>query len=112
MKIAEIKKLEKEDLAKKISEWSQELVDLRFQAMTQKLKEVSKIDTVKKQIARAQTFYVQKTGVKFYAIEYAGVKMAPVKAKEKKADKAPVEPKAKNEVKAKVVKEKKVKAKK
>jgi ribosomal protein L29 len=112
MKLAEIKKLEKEDLAKKISEWSQELVDLRFQAMTQKLKEVSKIDTVKKQIARAQTFYVQKTGVKFYAIEYVGVKMAPVKAKEKKAEKAPKETK-KEEAKApKAVKEKKVKAKK
>jgi len=110
MKTAEIKKLEKEDLAKKISEWSQELVDLRFQAMTQKLKEVSKIDIVKKQIARAQTFYVQKTGVKFYAIEYVGVKMAPVKAKEKKAVKAPAEPKAPKEAKA--VKEKKVKAKK
>jgi ribosomal protein L29 len=102
MKTVEIKKLEKEDLAKKINEWSQELVDLKFQAMTQKLKEVSKIDAVKKQIAKAQTFYVQKTGVKFHAIEYAGVKMSPVK--EKKAVKAPAEPKA--------AKEKKVKAKK
>jgi ribosomal protein L29 len=109
MKTVEIKKLEKEDLAKKISEWSQELVDLRFQAMTQKLKEVSKIDAVKKQIAKAQTFYVQKTGVKFHAIEYAGVKMAPVKEKKaEKEPKAPKEPKAVKEDK----KEKKVKAKK
>lgn len=109
MKTVEIKKLEKEDLAKKINEWSQELVDLKFQAMTQKLKEVSKIDTVKKQIAKAQTFYVQKTGVKFHAIEYAGVKMAPVKevkkeVKEKKAVKAPGEPKAAKEKKVKVKK--------
>jgi len=110
MKTAEIKKLEKEELVKKINEWSQELVDLKFQAMTQKLKEVSKIDAVKKQIAKAQTFYVQKTGLKFHAIEYAGVKMAPIKevkkeVKEKKAEKAP---KAVKETKT----EKKVKAKK
>jgi ribosomal protein L29 len=110
MKTAEIKKLEKEDLIKKINEWSQELVDLRFQAMTQKLKEVSKIDAVKKQIAKAQTFYVQKTGVKFHAIEYVGVKMSAVKEVKPKELKKEIKAEEKKTEEKKI--EKKVKAKK
>ncbi len=55
MKIREIRDLSDEEIIQKISDFKDELFNLRFQVVTGQLKNFSRIKEVKKSIARAYT---------------------------------------------------------
>ncbi|HID15651.1 MAG TPA: 50S ribosomal protein L29 [Candidatus Atribacteria bacterium] len=55
MKIREIRDLSNEELLQKISDFKDELFNLRFQIVTGQLKNFSRVKEVKKSIARAYT---------------------------------------------------------
>ncbi len=55
MKIKEIRDLSDEEILQKISDFKDELFNLRFQVVTGQLKNFSRIKEVKKSIARAYT---------------------------------------------------------
>ncbi len=55
MKIREIRDLSDEEILQKISDFKDELFNLRFQVVTGQLKNFSRIREVKKSIARAYT---------------------------------------------------------
>ncbi len=55
MKIREIRDLSNEEILHKITEFKDELFNLRFQIVTGQLKNFSRIKEVKKSIARAYT---------------------------------------------------------
>ncbi len=55
MKIYEIREMKDEELAKRIEEEQQNLIDLRFQNELKNLTNTAKLDTVKKDIAKMKT---------------------------------------------------------
>jgi large subunit ribosomal protein L29 len=60
MKAKELKELTVEELTKKKKDFKEELFNLRFQHSTGQLENNARIDTVKKDIARVETFIRQK----------------------------------------------------
>lgn len=55
MKASEIRKLSREEIEKKIKDSKSELLDLRMKAATGTLEKPSKIDAIKKDVARMMT---------------------------------------------------------
>ena len=53
---SEVIKMKKEDVIKTIEEKQRELVDLRFQLVANKLKDIKSVSKTKKEIARLKTF--------------------------------------------------------
>ncbi len=55
MKVSELRKMDRDDLVVKESELAQELFNLKFQLHTGHLENSSRIDSVRKSIARVKT---------------------------------------------------------
>jgi len=62
MKMSEMRELGMADLAVKAKELSEELFKLKFQHTIRQLEDTSKLNTLKKQIARVKTVMVEKGG--------------------------------------------------
>ncbi|OGI07009.1 MAG: 50S ribosomal protein L29 [Candidatus Margulisbacteria bacterium GWF2_35_9] len=55
-KYSEISKMTKEDVLKKIREKNKEIVDIRFQLVASQIKNVKTVKTIKREIAKMNTF--------------------------------------------------------
>ena len=62
MKANELRALSQDDLVAKEKELTQELFNIRFQLHTGRLENTSKIDTVRKDIARVKTILQEMRG--------------------------------------------------
>lgn len=60
MKVAEIRKLSDEDLAKKVNELREEYGNLSFQHKIRPLEDTSRLKNIKKDIARMETIANEK----------------------------------------------------
>lgn len=68
MKVADIRKLSSEELAKKVTENKKELFDMRMKQATGNLEKPSKIDHLRKDVARMKTILKERE------LENGGVK--------------------------------------
>ncbi len=60
MKAKDLKELTKEELLKKKKDFKEELFNLRFQHSTGQLENTARMDLLKKDIARVETFLSEK----------------------------------------------------